>query len=310
MAITKGQAEKEELDYKYNWSNFARPNQILPDYDTWDTALFLTGRGWGLTRTGAQAVIDAVQTKGYRHISIVLPTAADIISTIILGESGIIKNSHPDNRPSFNQTKMQLKWPNGAIANCFSSEKPERMRGPQSDFVWIDNPAANFELVYGLASFSLRLESEAGNSPKMLITSSPKPFITIADLHDSAKSDTSSRIYLVQGHALENKDNLHQRFLDIVENQVPLGEQVISSSIISSIEPQSAVKWELKLNFEYKSQRDVAVRHLMSRENEFAFKSYVRDDRGEREYIVEIDHIFGSELKDLGVFIDENLEQI
>ena len=38
-----------------NWRSIARPEQLLPEGD-WSVWAMITGRGWGKTRTGAEAV--------------------------------------------------------------------------------------------------------------------------------------------------------------------------------------------------------------------------------------------------------------
>jgi hypothetical protein len=50
-SLTKAEAE----DLEYNWSFWARPNQLLPP-GNWLTWLLLAGRGFGKTRAAAEAV--------------------------------------------------------------------------------------------------------------------------------------------------------------------------------------------------------------------------------------------------------------
>src|SRR5271165_360299 len=50
----------EELEaLEYDWNFWGRGNQQWPNWE-WHTLLFLAGRGWGKTRTGAEIVRHAV----------------------------------------------------------------------------------------------------------------------------------------------------------------------------------------------------------------------------------------------------------
>src|SRR4029079_6074187 len=73
----------------------------------------------------------------------------------------------------FEPSKRRLTWPNGAQAMLVSAEEPDRLRGPQSEFAWLDE-AAFFPLIDDVCSnllFGLRL----GRSPKVMVTTTPKP---------------------------------------------------------------------------------------------------------------------------------------
>lgn len=138
---------KEVTRLIYDWSLWARPAQLPPhnpqsaNYTpedpalNWEIWLALAGRGWGKTRTGAETVLDAVEN-GYRRIAILAPTTADTRDVVTEGESGIMSVSHPSKRPTYEPSKRRLTFPNGAIATLYSAEEPERLRGPQHDFIW------------------------------------------------------------------------------------------------------------------------------------------------------------------------------
>jgi hypothetical protein len=87
------EAEAEQL--QYDWSFYARPNQLLLPGD-WLTWLLLAGRGFGKTRAAAEAVGALVcgptplQGTEYGHIAIVAETAADARDVCVEGESGIL----------------------------------------------------------------------------------------------------------------------------------------------------------------------------------------------------------------------------
>ena len=70
-------------------------------------------------------------------------------------------------------TRRRLEWPNGAVAQAFSAEDPESLRGPQFDAAWCDELAKwrYAEAAWDMLQFGLRL----GKLPRQLVTTTPKP---------------------------------------------------------------------------------------------------------------------------------------
>ena len=91
---------------------------------------------------------------------------------MIDGPSGIVTISRED-RPRYEATRRRLLWTNGAVAQIFSSEDPESLRGPQFDAAWCDELAKwkNAEACFDMLQFGLRL----GERPMQLITTTPRP---------------------------------------------------------------------------------------------------------------------------------------
>ena len=54
------------------------------------------------------------------------------------GVSGLWRIAR-DRRPTFEISRRRLVWPNGSVAQLFSSEDPESLRGPQFDLAWCDD---------------------------------------------------------------------------------------------------------------------------------------------------------------------------
>jgi len=57
---------------------------------------------------------------------------------MVEGVSGLLSVHHGHDRPVFESSKKQITWPNGAIAQIFSAEDPESLRGPQFSHAWCD----------------------------------------------------------------------------------------------------------------------------------------------------------------------------
>lgn len=172
MSDTEKKSILEWLDHlKYNWEFNSRPNQKMPT-GTWTTWLILAGRGFGKTRTGAEAIRQLVNSGKYRAIGLIAPTASDARDTMIDGKGGssLLEISRDAEKLEYFPTKRRLTWGNGAQGSSFSAEEPERLRGPQHDAIWSDELAAwrYLQETWDMAMFGLRLG-------KILSTSSRPP---------------------------------------------------------------------------------------------------------------------------------------
>jgi hypothetical protein len=127
------------------WFEVAHPDQYPLDGapDTW---LVTGGRGSGKTRLGAEWVNGLVRglppftTSGRRYgrIALVGESLGDVREVMIEGPSGIRAIARRE-RPRFEATRRRLVWETtGAVAQIFSSEDPESLRGPQFDAAWLD----------------------------------------------------------------------------------------------------------------------------------------------------------------------------
>ncbi len=60
---------------------------------------------------------------------------------MVEGVSGVLAVHRPDERPEWIPTRRMLKWKEGAVAQVFSAEDPESLRGPQFSAAWLDELA-------------------------------------------------------------------------------------------------------------------------------------------------------------------------
>lgn len=140
----------------YNWEFWARPDQLEPEgkYKIW---MPLAGRGWGKTRTGAETVRGWIK-KGFQRIACVAPTKGDVRRVMVEGNSGLLSICHKDDKtirganmgyPVWSPTNNTLTWENGAKAEFFSAEDPERLRGPQFHAAWCFTKGHKLSTPYG-----------------------------------------------------------------------------------------------------------------------------------------------------------------
>ncbi|MEO0618813.1 MAG: terminase family protein [Pseudomonadota bacterium] len=167
-----------------DWLTWARDDQLPPVTDaaaaseSWRTWLLMGGRGAGKTRAGAEwirakalgeAPIGVVPA---RRIALIGQTIGDVRSVMIEGVSGLLAIHRDAERPKFEPSKRLLTWPNGAIAQIFSADEPDSLRGPQFDAAWCDELCKfrHADATWDMLQFALRL----GEAPQVVVTTTPR----------------------------------------------------------------------------------------------------------------------------------------
>ncbi|WP_244499417.1 DNA-packaging protein [Rhizobium sp. AC44/96] len=209
------------------WEFNARPEQLPPPGD-WRIWLILGGRGCGKTRAGAEWV-HAIASAGRRsdlRIALIAETLGDAREVMIDGISGICRIARRC-RPEFEISRRRLVWPNGAVAQIFSSEDPESLRGPQFHFAWCDELAKwkHGQETWDMLQFGLRL----GSHPRQLVTTTPRP----VPLLKALIADTGTR--LTRMSTLANAANLAPGFIDALAHRyggTRLGRQELDGELI------------------------------------------------------------------------------
>lgn len=186
-----------------DWRAWAHPCQI-PDEGDWGTWLFLGGRGAGKTRAGAEWLSGLAEPG--RRLALVGPTLHDVREVMIEGPSGLKAIAPRDQRPAYEASRRRLVWPNGAVAQAFSAEEPDRLRGPQFHHAWADEFCA--WKAPGETLASLRLGLRLGEAPRLAVTTTPRP---IRDLRTLIEE--SGTVVTRAGTAV-NAANLSPAFLE------------------------------------------------------------------------------------------------
>jgi phage terminase large subunit-like protein len=150
----------------------------IPPADPWTTWLFLGGRGAGKTFAGASWIKR--QARKGRSLALVGPTFHDVREVMIEGPSGI-KSLYPSGeRPRWEASRRRLVFKSGAVAQAFSAEDPDSLRGPQFHTAWADEFCAWPKPAETLAMlrFGLRL----GTDPRLVVTTTPRPIRALRNL--------------------------------------------------------------------------------------------------------------------------------
>ena len=169
------------------WPYQARDDQLPPDFHCpkgtgrgarWRIWLFMAGRGAGKTRAGAEwvrrEVIRAARQGRGPRIALVAPTLHDARSVMLEGDSGLLGLNWPRAlRPDYEPSRRQVRWPCGALAQLFSADEPDSLRGPQFHLAWCDEIGRwrRGEEVWDMLMMGLRL----GERPRVLATTTPAP---------------------------------------------------------------------------------------------------------------------------------------
>ncbi len=219
------------------WELWARDDQLPPDIEAhatpWLTWLILGGRGAGKTRTGAEWVRSlaqapkAVHEGNSRRIALIAETFGDAREVMVEGVSGILAIHPADERPTFEATRRRLIWPSGAIAQLYSADDPESLRGPQFNAAWCDELCKwrYGEAAWDMLQFGLRL----GKFPQQVVTTTPRPSPLLKRIMAASNTIT------VKSSTHDNAINLAPGFIQTVLGRYEgtrLGRQEIDAEIL------------------------------------------------------------------------------
>ena len=216
-------AGMDEESLLWDWSVWARPEQLPPPDVDWNVWLVLAGRGFGKTRLASEWVREQAKytTEGQRRFALVARTAADVRDVIVEGESGIINVSPPSEKPHYEPSKRRLTWPNGNTATLFTADEPDGLRGPQFTHAWGDEVAAWRQTpdAAGMTAFdNLRVGTRLGKNPQILVTTTPKLVPLLYKLIEESRTDreTAAKVVVTRGSTMDNAGNLSGAYLDTI----------------------------------------------------------------------------------------------
>jgi phage terminase large subunit-like protein len=223
--------------FAHEWWAFARddqwPPQGLPDGGGWTTWLMMGGRGAGKTRAGAEWVrgmalgLAGISDRPIGRIALVGETAQDARDVMVEGVSGLLAIHPRDQRPLWQPSLKRLEWRNGAVAQLFSAEDPEGLRGPQFGAAWSDEIGKwkQGEHAFDMLQFALRL----GQSPRQVATTTPRATPLVKRLLADPRTVTT------RAATRANRFNLAPAFLDMVVGRYAgtrLGRQELDGELI------------------------------------------------------------------------------
>ena len=226
-----GLSRTELTALHYDFEVWARDDQLPPsrtlERGDWTTWLMLGGRGAGKTRAGAEWVRAIAGASPEARIALVGETLTDARTVMVEGVSGLLAVHPPGARPLYEPSKRQIVWPHGAVAQLFSAEDPESLRGPQFTAAWCDELAKwrRPRDTWDMLQFGLRL----GKWPQQVVTTTPRPIPLVRALI----ADARTAVTRVATSA--NAANLAPSFLETVVGRyrgTRLGRQELEAELL------------------------------------------------------------------------------
>ena len=138
-------------DFEIRAHSHQQPPACANSGRDWTTWLILGGRGAGKTRAGAEWVRSLALSDPKARIALIAETEDDAREVMIEGVSGLLAIHRSDERPKWTSSRGYLRWKTGAVAQVFTAENYERLRGPQFSAAWLDE-LAKWRRVLGLGS--------------------------------------------------------------------------------------------------------------------------------------------------------------
>lgn len=215
-----------------SWEFVARREQ-LPPPGLWTVWLLLAGRGFGKTRTGSEWIYEQHRTGAVKSQSgIIAATHNDLLRYCLRGPSGLITlTADRPFRPRYYPSDLMLVWPDETVTLLFSSEKPDRIRGPNLEKIWGDEFAswAYMEECWDNIEFALR-ESD---DPRALLTTTPKPRKLLRALMQDPDTIVTG------GRQTDNAENLSVRYLSRMRRRYAgtrQGRQELNAELLDEAE--------------------------------------------------------------------------
>jgi phage terminase large subunit-like protein len=149
---------------------------------------------------------------------------------MVEGVSGLMSVHGRNDRPVFYASRGELVWPSGAIAQLFSAEDPDGLRGPQFDAAWCDEIAKwrRTEETWDMLQFGLRL----GECPRAVVTTTPRANATLKRLMGD------ETVAVSRARTMDNAANLAGSFLTEMQRRyagTELGRQELDGELIDEL---------------------------------------------------------------------------
>ena len=215
------------------WYAIARDKQLIKDEDDYNIQIFLAGRGFGKTLTLSYDATIYCLLNPNSIVGVVAPTYSDLKKIIFQGESGFLNIIDREllTNSGYNKTDNQIEFYNGSKIIGFPAIEPDRLRGNNFHRAYCDELAS---WRYATETFdNLMMALRLGESPKCIITTTPRPIELIKQL--VVRSDTK----VIKGNTFENADNLAPSTIKMLKERYSgtrLGQQELYGQILEDIE--------------------------------------------------------------------------
>jgi len=195
---------------RYDWADWwARPKQRIPD-GPWRSYGFLTGRGFGKTRTISEWVQQEVFAGRAERIALIAQNEDKTIEVMIEGESGLLATSPPWFKARYESGRVL--WPNGAQAFVYTPFEPQNVHGPEHHLAWCSEIARWPAATRDEAMADLRRGLRLGYGKLIWDTTPRRRNPLVRKLLERAASNPTRHV-VVRGSMRENEANLTPEFV-------------------------------------------------------------------------------------------------
>ncbi len=213
---------------------FLFDKQIIPN-GNWRYLLLMCGRGFGKTTAGGAHVASQIY-QGVKYIGLCGAKYSDVEQDMI---PSILKWFSRDFVSKIERNSQQhiLHLPNGAVIKYYSSDT--EIRGPNLQLLWCDEICKWSDSIpekikecFDLLDMTVRV-----GDPKIIITSTPKPFSWFNEF--SAKVNSNNKSYKIITGTMFDNPFLPKSFIDAMIEKyggTRLGRQEIYGEILTDHE--------------------------------------------------------------------------
>jgi phage terminase large subunit-like protein len=226
-----GMSVADLLKLDVDFETWAHENQLPPTSEGWRVWLMLAGRGFGKTRAGAEWIFGLANARPGVRVAVVGASIADARSIMVEGVSGLVTVARNRRRKlEWEPSLGRLRWPNGSVAELFSGDHADGLRGPEHDFAWCDELAKWREAEESWVNLQFGLRR--GSRPRALITTTPRPLELFRRIQEdpwTVKTSGSTR----------DNINLDERVIEILTatyGETRIGAQELDGKLLQDVE--------------------------------------------------------------------------
>ena len=204
--------------------------QLAPVEAHWRVWLMLAGRGFGKTRAGGEWIHRLALT-GAKHIAIVGATIDEARAVMIEGPSGLLSIARRKRAPvKWEPSLGRLTWRRGSVAQLYSGDNANGLRGPEHDFAWADELAKWRQA--DAAFMNLQMGLRRGPRPRALVTTTPRKM----ELLDRLRADPWT---IETGGKTKDNLNLPKHFIEVMMatyGGTRIGRQELDGELMGEVE--------------------------------------------------------------------------
>ena len=209
---------------------WAAKGQIPPQHEGWRVWLMMAGRGFGKTRAGAEWINGLAQGTAKR-IALVAASIDEARNVMVEGVSGILSVAGKQRiRVKWEPSRGRLTWPKGTIAQLYSGDHADGLRGPEHSIAWCDELAKWRQA--DEAWTNLQLGLRLGMRPRALVTTTPRPMQLLRTMEKDAWTVSTS------GRTGQNI-SLPKAFIEVMMatyGNTRVGRQELDGELIADVE--------------------------------------------------------------------------